>query len=194
MYININTHTHTQHFFSDSMQQYSIVSHLSKVMHKTLQILSSVKFNFMSYLYFNNIIKIWNSLFLHMLAQVTESAYMLSHVHPSTCLHVINSPTMGQIWVQFHIRLVWKPFTKVQISLKSYKNIRHYSKIMYVDIVNRPTKQYVTWQCEGCPLLHFHGNTSQSHTADSDMRSSVTETNNVQGYRKRWTGFETAIT
>jgi len=32
-----------------------------------------------------------------MLAQFMESAYMLSHVHPSTCLHVITSPPMGWI-------------------------------------------------------------------------------------------------
>jgi len=80
--------------------------------------MSSVKMNLMSYLYSNNIIKTRNSLFLHLLAQVTERAYMLSHVHPSAGLRVTDSPPMGQIWAQFHIRLIWKSFTKVQISLK----------------------------------------------------------------------------
>jgi hypothetical protein len=80
--------------------------HLSKVLHKIFQILSYGKINLVCYLYSNNIIKILNNSFLHMLAQVMKSAYMLTHVHQFTCLHVINLPPMGQIWFQFDIRLL----------------------------------------------------------------------------------------
>jgi len=113
------------------------VSHLSKVMHMILQIMGSVKINPMSYLYeySNNIIKIWNSLFLRALAQVTESARMLSHVHPSTRLHVIDSPhgaDLGPISYQTHRKTFHKSPNFIKI-------IQKYQALF---------KNYVSWYCQ----------------------------------------------